>query len=132
MSKSEEVIYKTFKTVTHASNYGMAWKKLIIILRLAGINIDDLDIRGLWGAKQKAEFLIESYHSLAPELRDNWYPRIRSVLRATRCIHDAFGRRRLFLDRMDEDTFRKAYAQRPQSSIVGVTNIGVRRLVAQG
>jgi uracil-DNA glycosylase family 4 len=132
VSKSEEVIYKTFKTVTHASNYGMAWKKLIIILRLAGINIDELDIRGLWGAKAKAEFLIESYHVLAPELRANWYPRIRSILRATRCIHDAFGRRRLFLDRMDEDLFRKGYAQRPQSSIVGVTNIGVRRLVAQG
>lgn len=132
VSKSEDVIYKTFKTVTHASNYGMAWKKLIIILRLAGINIDDLDIRGIWGAKKKAEFLIESYHSLAPELRDNWYPRIRSVVRATRCVHDAFGRRRLFLDRMDEDLYRKAFAQRPQASIVGVTNIGVRRLVGQG
>jgi len=132
VSKSEEEIYKTFKTVTHASNYGMAWKKLIMILRLAGIDIDDLELRGLWGAKSKAEFLIESYHSLAPELRTLWYPRIRSVVRATRCIHDAFGRRRLFLDRMDEDLFRKAYAQRPQSSIVTVTNIGVRRLVAQG
>lgn len=131
VTKSDEVLYKTFKTVTHASNYGMAWKKLIIILRLAGVNIDDIEVRGLWGAKKKAEFLIESYHGLAPELRDYWYPRIRSIVRATRCIHDAFGRRRLFLDRMDEDLFRKAYAQRPQSSIVSVTNRGVRELVAQ-
>lgn len=132
VTKEDELLYKTFKTVTHASNYGMAWKKLIIILRLAGVNVDELEIRGLWGAKAKAEFLIESYHALAPELRDNWYPRIRGIVRATRCIHDAFGRRRLFLDRMDEDLFRKAYAQRPQSSIVSVTNIGVRKLVAQG
>jgi len=38
----------------------------------------------------------------------------------------------LFLDRMDEELFRKAYAQRPQSSIVSVANQGVRRLVNQG
>jgi len=132
VTKSDELLYKTFKTVTHASNYGMAWKKLIIILRLAGVNIDDIEIRGLWGAKQKAEFLIESYHALAPELRSIWYPRIRSIVRATRCVHDAFGRRRLFLDRMDEELFRKAYAQRPQSSIVSVTNQGVRTLVRNG
>jgi DNA polymerase I-like protein with 3'-5' exonuclease and polymerase domains len=132
VEKSDELIYKTFKTVTHASNYGMAWKKLIIILRLAGINIDDLELRGLWGSKKKAEFLIESYHSLAPELRDTWHPRIRTILRATRCLHDAFGRRRLFLDRMDEDLFRKGYAHRPQASIVNVANQGVRRLVQQG
>ena len=132
VSKSEEEIYKTFKTVTHASNYGMAWKKLIIILRLAGINLENLELRGLWGAKKKAEYLIESYHVLAPELRAAWHPRIRSILRATRCIHDAFGRRRLFLDRMDEDLFRKGYAQRPQSSIVSVTNQGVRTLYSAG
>src|SRR5215471_2781921 len=132
ITKSDELIYKTFKQVTHASNYGMAWKKLIIVLRLAGINIEDLDIRGLWGGKKKAEFLIESYHASYPEIRSNWHKRIRSIVRPTRCIHDAFGRRRLFLDRMEEDLYRKAFAQRPQSSIVTVANIGVRRLVAQG
>jgi uracil-DNA glycosylase family 4 len=132
VTKEDELVYKTFKTVTHASNYGMAWKKLIIILRLAGINVDDLELRGLWGAKKKAEFLIESYHALAPELRTTWHPRIRSILRATRCLHDAFGRRRLFLDRMDEELFRKGYAHRPQASIVNVANQGVRRLVQEG
>jgi len=132
ITKADELIYKTFKQVTHASNYGMAWKKLIIVLRLAGINIEDLEIRGLFGGKKKAEFLIESYHASYPEIRHTWHRRIRSIVRPTRCIHDAFGRRRLFLDRMDEDLFRKAYAQRPQSSIVTVANIGVRRLVAQG
>jgi DNA polymerase I-like protein with 3'-5' exonuclease and polymerase domains len=110
----------------------MAWKKLIIVLRLAGINIEDLDIRGIWGAKKKAEFLIESYHASYPEIRGVWHRRIKDTVRPTRCIHDAFGRRRLFLDRMDEELYRKAFAQRPQSSIVTVTNIGVRRLVAQG
>jgi DNA polymerase I len=132
VTKSEELVYKTFKQVTHASNYGMAWKKLIIVLRLAGINIEDLDIRGIWGGKRKAEFLIESYHAAYPEIRSIWHKHIKSVVRSTRCIHDAFGRRRLFLDRLDEDLYRKAFAQRPQSSIVTVTNIGVRRLVAQG
>jgi DNA polymerase-1 len=132
VTKEDELVYKTFKTVTHASNYGMAWKKLIIILRLASINIEDLALRGLGSPKAKAEFLIESYHGMAPELRGYWHPRIRQMVRATRSIHDAFGRRRLFLDRMDEELYRKAFAQRPQASIVTVTNIGVRRLVSSG
>jgi uracil-DNA glycosylase family 4 len=132
VTKSEEEVYKTFKQVTHASNYGMAWKKLIMVLRLAGINIEDLEIRGIWGAKKKAEFLIESYHASYPHIRQVWHRRIKETVKAGRCIHDAFGRRRLFLDRMDEDLFRKAFAQRPQASIVTVTNIGVRRLVDLG
>jgi DNA polymerase I-like protein with 3'-5' exonuclease and polymerase domains len=33
---------------------------------------------------------------------------------------------------MDEELYRKAFAQRPQASIVTVTNIGVRRLVSSG
>jgi hypothetical protein len=132
VTKKEEEIYKTFKQVTHASNYGMAWRKLIIVLRLAGINIEDLELRGLYGAKKKAEFLIESYHASYPEIRGVWHRRIKDIVRPTRSIRDAFGRRRLFLDRMDDDLFRKAFAQRPQSSIVTVANIGVRRLVTQG
>jgi uracil-DNA glycosylase family 4 len=131
VTKAEEMVYKTFKQVTHASNYGMAWKKLIMVLRLAGINIEDLEIRGLWSGKKKAEFLIDSYHASYPEIRGVWHRRIKDTVRPTRCIHDAFGRRRLFLDRMDDDLFRKAFAQRPQSSIVTVTNIGVRRLTDQ-
>jgi uracil-DNA glycosylase family 4 len=130
--KSDELMYKTFKTVTHATNYGMQWKRLIMQLRLAGVNIEDLVIRGVYGAKRKAEFLIESYHEMAPELRAFWHPKIRDIVRAGRCVHDAFGRRRLFLDRMDDDLFRKAYAQRPQASIVGVTNKGLRTLHNMG
>src|SRR5215831_8811945 len=132
ITKSDDLIYKTFKQVTHASNYGMAWKKLIIVLRLAGINIDDLEIRGLWSGKKKAEFLIESYHARYQEIRGIWHPRIKTQVRSTRIIADAFGRKRLFLDRMDEDLFRKAFAQRPQASVVTIANIGVRRLVAAG
>jgi len=132
VTKKDEVLYKTFKQVTHASNYGMAWKKLIAVLRLAGVNIEDIPIKGVHGGKRKAEFLIESYHRAFPEIRHVWHRRIRELVRPSRAIHDAFGRRRLFLDRMDEDLYRKAFAQRPQSSIVTVANIGVCRLIAKG
>jgi len=130
--KSDDLLYKTFKTVTHATNYGMMWKMLIIRLRMADIDINDLVIRGIHGAKKKAEYLIESYHEMAPELRGFWYPKIQGLVKAGRCLHDAFGRRRLFLDRMDDHLYRKAYAQRPQGSIVGVTNKAVRTLYNQG
>src|SRR4030095_1579638 len=44
-----------FKRVCHASNYGMGPLKFITVLRLAGINIEDLPIRGIYGGKKRAE-----------------------------------------------------------------------------
>lgn len=122
---------EVFKRVVHASNYGMGPITFIRVLRLAGINIEDLEIRGLYSANKKSEYLIESYHNAYPRIRE-WHRIIRDEVRLTRKLHDAFGRRRTFLDRMDDSLFRKAFSFRPQASIVGVTNQGLVRLYAQG
>src|SRR4029077_7097604 len=57
VTKKDEVLYKTFKQVTHASNYGMAWKKLIAVLRLAGVNIEDIPIKGVHGGNERLSSL---------------------------------------------------------------------------
>jgi len=120
-----------FKRVCHASNYGMGPLKFITVLRLAGINIEDLAIRGVYGAKKKATYVVESYHTAYPAIR-RWQKAIWSYVRTRRYIVDALGRRRTFLDRMDEHLGRVACSTRPQSTIVGVTNIGLVRLHAKG
>jgi len=60
---------EVFKRVCHASNYGMGPLKFITVLRLAGINVEDLPIRGVYGPKKKAEYVIESYHAAYPGIR---------------------------------------------------------------
>ena len=120
-----------FKRVCHASNYGMGPLKFITVLRLAGINIADLPIRGVYGAKKKAVDVVESYHTAYPAIR-RWQKAIWNYVRPRRYIIDALGRRRTFLDRMDEHLGRVACSTRPQSTIVGVTNIGLVRLHREG
>lgn len=120
-----------FKRVCHASNYGMGPLKFITVLRLAGINIEDLPIRGVYGAKKRAEYVLNSYHTAYPAIR-RWQRRIWDYVRPRRYIVDGLGRRRTFLDRMDEHLARVAASTRPQSTIVGVTNIGLTRLYRGG
>jgi len=120
-----------FKRVCHASNYGMGPLKFITVLRLAGINIEDLPIRGVYGAKKRAEYVLNSYHTAYPAIR-RWQKRIWEYVRPRRYITDALGRRRTFLDRLDEHLGRVACSTRPQSTIVGITNIGLTRLHREG
>src|SRR5262249_36933505 len=90
-----------------------------------------LPIRGVYGAKKKAEYVIESYHAAYPAIR-RWQAGLREYVKPRRYIHDALGRRRTFIDRMDDHLMRVVYSTRPQSTIVGITNIALGRLHEQG
>ncbi|PWT72871.1 MAG: hypothetical protein C5B60_08945 [Chloroflexi bacterium] len=133
LEKELAKIYRDcFKQVTHASNYGMGPLKLIAVLRLKGIDIEDINVRGIHQPKRKAEYFLEGYHDKFPAVRHAWQPRIREELRTKRTLLDALGRRRFFMGRMDEALYRIGYSFRPQSTVVGVTNLAFRRLDAWG
>jgi len=121
-----------FKQVCHASNYGMGASKLITVLRLKGIDIEDIEVRGIHNAKRKAEFFVEEYHSRFQNVRGVWQPSIKEQIRRTRTLYDALGRRRFFMGRMDDSLFRIAFSYRPQATVVGITNKALRALDAQG
>ncbi len=123
----EDVERDVFKRCTHAANYGMGPRKFVTVLRLAGINIEDLDIRGIHGSEAKSKYVIEAYHARHPGIR-RWHSEIRSIVSHTRILHDAFGRRRTFLGRMDDSLLRAAFSFRPQATIVGITNLALQRL----
>src|SRR5207249_7378546 len=118
---------EVFKRVCHAANYGMGKRKLVIVLRLNNIDIEDIPIPGISGMEKKAEFLLESYHTSYPGIRQ-WQKRIAEEVSRTRTLYDAFSRRRVFLGRMDESLIRIALSYRPQASIVGITNRALRLL----
>ncbi len=63
----------------------------------------------------------DAYHRLFPGVR-KWHKGIRDTVYSKRRLDSPFGRQRYFYGRMDDATFREAYAYRPQSTIPDVTN----------
>ena len=71
--------------------------------------------------RKEATNVLEAYHRLFPGIR-RWHKRIRDEVARARRLENPLGRVRYFYGRMDDNTFREAYAYRPQSTIPDVTN----------
>lgn len=72
-------------------------------------------------SKTEAKGILEAYHRLFPGIRrgHQW---VRETVRRERKLSNPIGLERYFYGRMDDNTFREAYAYRPQSTIPAVTN----------
>lgn len=68
-----------------------------------------------------AKRVLEAYHSLFPGIR-RWHKRIQNEVYSTRKLSNPLGLERYFWGRMDDNTYREAYAYRPQSTIPMITN----------
>jgi DNA polymerase-1 len=71
--------------------------------------------------RKMASRVLESYHKLFPGIR-RWHARLRDEVYRERRLSNPFGRVRYFYGRMDDNTYREAYAYRPQSTVPDVTN----------
>lgn len=118
-----------FKSVVHASNYGMGPRRFVSVLRVRGINIEDVSVPGVLSGEKKAAYFIEKYHSRFPRIRSVWQARIKRSIDTTRTLVSALGRRRFFMGRLgDEATYRVGFSFDPQATIVTITNTALRRL----
>lgn len=81
---------------------------------------------------QEAKFIIERYHQAVPEVKGVYQSEIVHSLRTTRSLTNPLGRERLFLGRMDEDTFRAAYSHYCQSTVGDIINRALISLVSLG
>jgi len=77
--------------------------------------------------KTDATKILEAYHTLFPGIR-KWHKGIRDTVYRERCLRNPFGRVRYFYSRMDDNTFREAYAYRPQSTVPDIVNHLMLRL----
>ena len=68
-----------------------------------------------------AKRTLEAYHKLFPGIR-RWHASIRSEVYRTRRLTTPLGRTRYFYGRMDDKTYREAYAYEPQSTIPDIVN----------
>ena len=68
-----------------------------------------------------AKRVLDSYHKLFPGIR-KWHASIRNTVYSKKCLTNPLGRVRYFYGRMDDNTYREAYAYRPQSTVPDITN----------
>ena len=98
------------KKAKHASNYGMQGKKLA----------DELLKDGYVYTEDECQAMIDATRH--PAILD-WHRRVRAQVLAHRCLVNSWGRMRTFeYERLDDDTYRKAYAWQPQSEIPMLLN----------
>ena len=93
--------YYTAKKVVHANNYDMGDDKCAIIIKKS---------------IQETKRIRKIVHTIFPEIKDVYHPWVQAELRKDRTLINAYGRPHPFLDRWDENLFRRGYAYYPQSS----------------
>lgn len=71
--------------------------------------------------RKMATRVLESYHKLFPGIR-KWHARIRDTVYRERRLTNPLGRMRYFYGRTDDNTYREAYAYRPQSTVPDIAN----------
>jgi DNA polymerase-1 len=71
--------------------------------------------------KNEAENVLSTYHRLFPGIR-RWHQEVKAQIRAKGYLENPFGFRRYFYGRIDDNTFREAYAFEPQSTIPMIMN----------
>lgn len=71
--------------------------------------------------RKMASRVLEAYHRLFPGIR-RWHATLRERVYRERRLTNPFGRVRYFYGRMDDNTYREAYAYRPQSTVPDIAN----------
>jgi len=120
--KPEEVVgdlRDLAKTVGHGYNYSMGPKTL-----MENVNNRQPHLRFTQATAK------DCFRSLDNNLQGlvSWRHRVKSSIRQTRRLRNCFGRQRIFFGRLEDNTYREAYAFLPQSSIGDQINLSLIEL----
>ena len=114
--KPSERYYYIAKMVCHASNYG---------IRAGAFCINSLEkSRGKIAlTKKQAEFFLDMYHSLFPEIRE-WHREVEQQVLSTKMLFNLFGEPIMFTGSLEkENDFKEAISAVPQSTVGEITNV---------
>ena len=100
------------KKSNHGLNYGLGYKSFALY--------NEMDERD--SAKIVSLYLNSVYTGIPI-----WWDSIQRELRESRTLYNCYNRRRKFLDAWGFELFEKAYAFKPQSTVVDMVNIGLRK-----
>lgn len=101
--------YRVAKSLVHASNYGMGPNTFA---KKTGVSVSD------------AKRLQNAYFAAYPGIK-LWHLRIKSELQRSRQLSTPMGRKRLFLETLNDNLLKKGYAYIPQSTVSDVVNQGL-------
>jgi len=114
MIKEDEKRYYMAKKTCHASNYAMEAKTFALNI------LKDSEGKTVLSEREAAK-LLDSYHRLFPEIRI-WHLKVQQQLTETRTLRNLFGHPRFFTGNLNHETWQKAYAFVPQSTVGTITN----------
>jgi len=69
---------------------------------------------------REGKYLVESYHRAYPGVRNGFQRMIQDQVNRNRTILNPMGRKRLFLDRIDDELYKSAYGHFPQSTVADI------------
>lgn len=105
------------KKVVHASNYNMGPQTFS----------DNLAANGTFMSQRECKFLLDAYRRRFPGLA-RWHKTIDEEVKSTRMLYNMYGRPRRFLGDLNPNTFRSAYAFKPQSTVAELLNKGLIKI----
>ena len=102
------------KTGRYLGQYGGAKRRLMMTLMTDSRKYD----LKLYISEKEAGEVLEKFHAFTPKIQKVFHREIREYLAANkRVLYNAFGRRRQFMGRWEEDLFREAFAYMGQSTV---------------
>lgn len=110
--------YDLGKRTVHGANYGMQAGRFVEVAKKNG---------GLTITEQRAQWLLERYHAIFPNIRGVYHKKVQDALRTTRTLVTCWGRRRVFSGMMGEELFKEGYAYLAQSAIADWLNLSLCR-----
>ena len=104
-------LYKIAKALIHGSNYGMG---AMMFAQLSGLR------------QNEAKEYLALYHATYPGIRKIFQGDVRREISKSRTLYNAFGRREVFLDSLEDyRTFNKGFAFKPQSTSTDINKIAL-------
>jgi DNA polymerase-1 len=99
----------------------------------ANYNVGYVKVSRMYNMEQsRAKMIITNYHNNMPEVKGVYQKEIEDELRTTRCVRNPLGRERMFLGRLDDETFRAAYSHYCQSTVGDLINAALVQLHSEG
>ena len=95
------------KKANHGLNYDLSYKVFALYYELP---------------ETQAKFIVERYHKAYPGVREGFHAYVKKCIRQSRMLINPLGRRTLFLDAMNDQTFKDAYACIPQGTVGDIIN----------
>jgi uracil-DNA glycosylase family 4 len=116
-SKAHEM-YVKIKSVVHGSHYGMGPRLLALTAGLP---------------QSKAKEYRDQYFEMYPGIKNNFHQYVETQILNGRTLYNPFGRREVFLGRLDLESyqikvFQKGYSFLPQSTVTDVNKTALKRI----